>query len=79
MLRPSNSTLEIQPESKLNVARVIHCLIDHSETRWRINVLLARVAETGQEVLWVVEEIEELRPELQIHPLMEGQWEVLDD
>jgi hypothetical protein len=53
-------------------------LVDHSETGLSTYVLLSGATETLEEKLRVVEEIEKLSPELQIHALAEGQRKVFD-
>ena len=74
----SQLVLEIQPESKLNQARIIYRVIDHSETGGSVYVLLPRIRDPIQEELGMVEEVKELSSELQIHRLAEGQREILD-
>ena len=74
----SETPLELELEGELHQARVIHGVVDHPESRGRIYVLLSSVADAGHEILRVIEEIEELGPELQSHSLAEGQWQVLD-
>src|ERR1700730_6268253 len=69
--------LETQLEGKLNQTRVVYSLGDYPEIG-RSSVRTCTVLPTsGQVELWMVKEIEELRPEFQVRTLAEGQREVL--
>jgi hypothetical protein len=69
--RANRSPLEPQLEAKLNHARVVHCLTHNTETRLRFDVLHVSGAGSGQEELRMIEQIEKLCAELQIHPFAE--------
>jgi len=77
-LKTESSRLELKLERELNQARVVHGVVDHSETGGRVYVHFSGACGTCQVVLRMIEEIEKLRPELQIHPLPERQRNVLD-
>src|SRR6266567_7269531 len=71
--------LESQLQSELDQSRVIDCVVDDSESTRSIDVLLATAPRSAHIELRVIEQVEELRPELQSHPFPERQREVLDD
>src|ERR1700685_2563397 len=74
-------TLEPQLKRKLDrtgiIYRLINRLTDHPETAGRIDVLLSSTGDARQEEMRVVEEIEELRSEIQSHALP-GQREMFN-
>src|SRR5580700_1480624 len=80
---PPPPRLKRQLERKLDGACIIHGLVDgladYAKTARRIDVLFSRARDARQEEMRMVKEIEELCPELQIHPLANRQWKVLDD
>ena len=55
---------EVELKSELNQARVIHRVVDDSESTRSIDVLLAAASRASHIELGVVEQIEELSPEL---------------
>ena len=69
--------LELEFKGELNDACIIQCLAHHPETERCIYVLLSTACCTWQEEVWVVEQVEELRSEFQVHPF--PQKNLLDD
>src|SRR5512135_554196 len=74
MVLPS-LTLEHQLEGKLDHARVVYRLIDHGKSS-RLAYILHPAPAAAQEELRMIEDIEELRSEVQVHPFAER--EMLD-
>ena len=70
--------LEVELESELHQARVVHGAVYHAETGLRTYVLFTGTADPGHPILRVVEQIEKLGPELQSRSLAEGQRKVLE-
>ena len=64
------AALEIQLEGELNHARVVYRPVHHAETSGCIDVLHA-AAPAAQEELGMVEDVEELGPELHHHSFAE--------
>ena len=73
----SQVPLKIELEGKLNDARVIHRSIHYPEASSGVDVLHPAAAATHEE-LGMVEDIEELSPELHHHAFAERQGKVLD-
>ena len=71
--------LEPQFQGELNQARIVHGIVDDPECARSIDVLLAAASGATHVELRMVEQVEELGPELQVHAFVEGQREVLND
>jgi len=70
---------EIELERELNQPRVVYRIVNDAKGGLSIDVLLAAASRTAHIELRMIEQVEELRAELQIHSFPERKREILDD